>query len=98
MTYAEKASAGPARRLASSWRFGIGTEDVILLNFCQSKFKREDLDLLHLLPDPMTLCLKGEKKKIFLASFPIFFFSKRFVKSLGTRNPNILFFYDPSER
>lgn len=74
MTYAEKASAGPARRLASSWRFGIGTEDVILLNFCQSKFKREDLDLLHLLPDPMTLCLKGEKKKNLSGIFSYFLF------------------------
>lgn len=39
----------------------------------------------------------GKEKKIFLASFPIFFFSKSFVKSLGTRNPDILFLYVPAK-
>lgn len=68
---------------------------MILLNFCQSKFKRGELDLIYLVSDPMTLLLEG--KKSFWHLFP-FFLSKSFAKSLGTRNPNILLLYVQSER
>lgn len=53
-------------------------EDAILLNFCQSKFKREDLDLIYLVSDPRSLLLEGKNLSGIFFSFFFFFFKQKF--------------------